>query len=259
MILDFYKYQGAGNDFIFIDNRDHSFPKKNYDLIKQLCDRHFGIGADGLILIENHPDTDFEMIYFNADSSQTMCGNGARCAVAFAKKLEIIGNITTFTAYDGPHEATINKDNTVSLEMIDVDKVDVHEHHVFANTGAVHHIELVDHLDNFPVVDTGRKLRYNLYGEAGSNINFVEQKNENTFRIRTYEKGVEDETLACGTGVTAAAIAMHKIGKTQENIINLHAEGGDLNVRFDVIDGIYKNVVLTGPAKFIYHGSIEVS
>lgn len=259
MILNFYKYQGAGNDFIFIDNRDGSFPKHDNDLIKQLCDRHFGIGADGLILIENHADSDFEMVYFNADSSQTMCGNGARCAVAFARKLEIIGNSTRFTAYDGLHEATINKDQTVSLEMIDVEKVDVHKDHVFANTGTVHHVELVDNLESYPVVNTGRKLRYELYGESGSNINFVEQTNENTFRIRTYEKGVEDETLACGTGVTAAAIAMHKIGKTQDNTINLNAEGGDLKVSFEVVDGIYKNVVLTGPTEFIYQGSIDIS
>ena len=211
MILNFYKYQGAGNDFIFIDNRNGIFPKENNELIKQLCDRHFGIGADGLILIENHADFDFEMIYFNADSSQTMCGNGARCAVAFAKKLEMIKDETQFTAYDGPHGAKINTDETVSLEMIDVENVDVKENHVFANTGTVHHVELVNNLEDFPVVNTGRKLRYELYGEPGSNINFVEQKDSNTFRIRTYEKGVEDETLACGTGVTAAAIAMHKI------------------------------------------------
>lgn len=259
MILNFYKYQGAGNDFIFIDNRDGSFPKQNNELIKQLCDRHFGIGADGLILIENHTKTDFEMVYFNADSSQTMCGNGARCAVAFAKKLEIINDSTTFMAYDGPHEATINQDQTVSLEMIDVEKVDVHEHHIFANTGTVHHVELVDDLENYPVFTSGRKLRYELYGEAGSNINFVEQKNGNTFRIRTYEKGVEDETLACGTGVTAAAIAMHKVGKTQDNTIYLQAEGGDLSVSFQVVDDVYKEVVLTGPAEFIYQGSIKVS
>lgn len=259
MILDFYKYQGAGNDFIFVDNRKGSFPKENNDLISRLCDRHFGIGADGLILIQDHDDTDFEMIYFNADSSQTMCGNGARCAVAFAKKLNMIEDATQFTAYDGPHGAKINADKTVSLEMIDVENIDVQKDHVFANTGTVHHIELVDDLENFPVFNTGRKLRYELYGEAGSNINFVEQTNENTFRIRTYEKGVEDETLACGTGVTAAAIAMHKIGKTSENSVNLIAEGGNLSVDFQVENGVYREVVLTGPAEFIYQGSIEIS
>jgi diaminopimelate epimerase len=259
MNLIFYKYQGAGNDFVFIDNRNGVFPKENKNLISRLCNRHFGIGADGLILIEDHSETDFEMIYFNADSSQTMCGNGARCAVAFAKKLNMIENATQFTAYDGPHEAKINEDNTVSLEMIDVQKVEVKKDHVFANTGTVHHIELVDDLDNFPVFDTGRKLRYEIYGEPGSNINFVEQTNDNTFKIRTYEKGVEDETLACGTGVTAAAIAMHKIGKTSENSVNLIAVGGNLSVEFNLVNGVYKDVVLTGPAKFVYQGSIEIS
>ena len=258
MILNFYKYQGAGNDFIFLDNRTETFPKENTNLVMRLCDRHFGVGADGLILIENDDNSDFRMVYFNADSSQTMCGNGARCAVAFAKKLGIIGDTTTFVAYDGPHQASINPDNTVSLEMVDVEKLDVHESHVFANTGTVHHVELVDDLEDYPVVTKGRKMRYEIYGESGSNINFVEQKDNNTFRIRTYEKGVEDETLACGTGVTAAAIAMHKIGKTSDNKVNLIAEGGNLQVDFKVVDGVYKNVILTGPADFVYQGSIEI-
>ena len=259
MSLNFFKYQGAGNDFIFIDNRNDVFPKDNTALIIHLCDRHFGIGADGLILIENDTDSDFKMIYFNADSSQTMCGNGARCAVAFAKKLGIINSSTTFTAYDGPHHAKVNEDNTVSLEMIDVDKVDVFENHVFTNTGTLHHIELVDDLQNYPVVESGRKIRNEVYGKEGSNINFIQQVNENTFDIRTYERGVENETLACGTGVTAAAIAVHKIGKTSDTSVNLNAVGGNLTVDFDVIDGIYKNVILTGPAQFVFQGTFEIS
>jgi diaminopimelate epimerase len=255
MILNFYKYQGAGNDFIFIDNREAVFPKENKELVMQLCDRHFGIGADGLILIENTADYDFEMIYFNADSSQTMCGNGARCAVAFAKKLNIIGASTNFLAYDGPHHAKVNDDHTVSLGMIDVEKVDVHEDHIFTNTGTLHHIEMVNNLSEYPVEKEGRKIRYDRYGKDGSNVNFVQQLNDNTFQIRTYERGVEDETLACGTGVTAAAIAMHKIGKTRQNSVHLNAEGGKLRVNFEVIDGIYKNVILTGPAELVFQGT----
>ncbi len=254
----FYKYQGAGNDFIFIDNRDGSFPKQNSDLVVKLCDRNFGIGADGLVLIENHSTTDFEMIYYNADSGQTMCGNGARCAVAFARKLNIIGDTTFFTAFDGPHKAKINKNQTVSLEMIDVDKVEVKKNYVFINTGTTHHVEMVEDLDKYPVVSRGRKLRYEMYGKSGSNINFIEKQKSDTFGIRTYEKGVENETLACGTGVTAAAIAMHKTGQTTSNTINLIAKGGRLIIDFDVVDKIYKNVVLTGTAQFIYQGSIEV-
>lgn len=259
MILNFYKYQGAGNDFIFVDNRNAIFPKENKELVMHLCDRHFGIGADGLILIENHPETDFRMVYFNADSSQTMCGNGARCAVAFAKKLNIVDSSTTFTAYDGPHYAEVNEDATVSLEMIDVEKVDVFDHHVFTNTGTLHHIEMVDDVANYPVVELGRKIRNEVYGKEGSNVNYIQQIDSNTFDIRTYERGVEDETLACGTGITAAAIAAHKIGKTTDNVVNLNAVGGKLKVSFDVIDGIYKNVVLTGPAQFVFQGIFEVS
>ncbi|MDT7833022.1 diaminopimelate epimerase [Flavobacteriaceae bacterium S356] len=259
MILNFYKYQGAGNDFIFLDNRNGTFPKENKELIVHLCDRHFGIGADGLILIENHSETDFKMVYFNADSSQTMCGNGARCAVAFAKKLGIINESANFTAYDGPHYAEVNDDGTISLEMIDVDQIDVLEDHVFTNTGTLHHIEVVNNLENYPVVELGRKIRNEVYGAEGSNVNFIEQTNANTFLIRTYERGVEDETLACGTGVTAAAIAAHKIGKTTDTVVNLHAIGGNLQVSFDVTDGIYKNVVLTGPAQFVFQGTFNVS
>jgi len=258
MNFTFYKYHGAGNDFVFIDNRNDFFPKQNKELIVHLCDRHFGIGADGLILIENHSNTDFEMIYFNADSSQTMCGNGARCAVAFAKKLGIISTSTTFTAYDGSHHAEVNEDDTVSLEMIDVEKVDVMENHVFTNTGTLHHIEMVHDIENYPVVERGRKIRTEVYGKEGSNVNFIEQSDRNTFHIRTYERGVEDETLACGTGVTAAAIAVHKIGKTNDSIVNLIAVGGKLQVSFDVVDEIYKNVVLTGPAAFVFKGNISI-
>lgn len=259
MILNFYKYQGAGNDFIFLDNRNGVFPKENKALVQRLCDRHFGIGADGLILIENHPETDFSMVYYNADSSQTMCGNGARCAVAFAKKLNIINTSTTFSAYDGNHYADVNNDGTVSLEMIDVEKVDVLQDHVFTNTGTLHHVELVNDLENYPVVEKGRKIRNDVYGPEGSNVNFIQQTDTNTFHIRTYERGVEDETLACGTGVTAAAIAAHKMGKTADTLIHLQAVGGLLKVSFDVVDGVYKNVILTGPAEFVFQGTITIS
>ncbi|MBL4605007.1 MAG: diaminopimelate epimerase [Flavobacteriaceae bacterium] len=258
MNMTFFKYHGAGNDFIFIDNRNEFFPKQNTDLITHLCDRHFGIGADGLILLEKENKADFKMVYFNADSSQTMCGNGARCAVAFAKKLNIITNTTNFTAYDGPHYAKINNDDTVSLEMIDVENVDVNKNYIFTNTGTLHHIEIVNDLDNYPVVERGRKIRNEIYGKEGSNVNFIEQANKNTFHIRTYERGVEDETLACGTGITAAAIAAHKIGKTNDNTVHMNAVGGKLQVSFEVVDNSYKNIVLTGPAEFVFEGTITI-
>jgi len=197
------------------------------------------------------------MIYFNADGSQTMCGNGARCAVAFAKKLNIIDTKTTFTAIDGSHHAEITND-TISLQMIDVNEVILNNGYIFANTGTQHHVEVVDNLDNYPVFEKGKDIRYNIYGEKGSNVNFVEQLNSNTFRVRTYEKGVEDETLACGTGVTAVAIAMHATKKTTDTSINLPVEGGLLEVNFNEKNGIYTNIFLKGPAVYVYKGMINV-
>ncbi|PQB06384.1 diaminopimelate epimerase [Polaribacter filamentus] len=256
MNLNFYKYQGTGNDFVMIDNRTKTFPKENIKIISHLADRHFGVGADGIILIENDEQFDFKMIYFNADGSETFCGNGGRCAVAFAKYLEIINTETRFIAFDGEHFAAI-KNGIISLKMIDVDEIKVSEKSVFANTGTQHHVELVEDLNEYPVFEKGREIR-NSYKEPGSNVNFVQQINESTFRVRTYEKGVEDETLACGTGVTAVAIAMHKTNKTNSNLISLPVEGGLLEVSFIEEYGVYKNVFLKGPAEFVFKGSITV-
>lgn len=256
MNLTFYKYQGTGNDFVMIDNRTKIFPKNNTDKISQICDRHFGVGADGIILIENDEEYDFKMIYFNADGSQTFCGNGGRCAVAFAKFLNIIDKKTTFLAFDGQHFAEIN-DDIISLHMIDVDEIDVKENSVFAYTGTQHHVEMVDELDDYPVFTNGKKIRYS-YADPGSNVNFAQQINGNTFRVRTYEKGVEDETLACGTGVTAVAIAMHKTQKTKSNSISLPVEGGLLEVSFTEQNGKYTNIFLKGPAEFVFKGDIVI-
>ena len=256
MNLSFYKYQGTGNDFVMIDNRTKIFPKDEINKILQISDRHFGIGADGIILIENDDNFDFKMIYFNADGSQTFCGNGARCAVAFAKYLNIIQQKTTFLAVDGEHFAEI-KDDIISLQMINVDDIKVSENSVFMHTGTQHHVEMVKELENYPVFDNGKKIR-NSYDFPGSNVNFVQQLNDTTFRVRTYEKGVEDETLACGTGVTAVAIAMHKTNKTKSNSISLPVEGGNLEVSFDENNGVYTNVFLKGPAKFVFKGEIDI-
>ncbi len=258
MIIPFYKYQGTGNDFVMIDNRNLEFPKKNTSFISRICDRHFGIGADGLILLENDIETDFAMVYYNSDGNEsTMCGNGGRCIVAFAKQLNLIEKETTFIAIDGKHNASIEND-IVSLQMIDVDKVQIYDSHVFANTGSPHHVEVVKNIDEYPVFKNGRKIRNQLYGKEGSNINFIEHQNDNSFRIRTYERGVENETLACGTGVTAAAIAMHATKKTHKKTIKLQVEGGELTVSFDEDNGSYSNVILTGPATFVYKGQIEL-
>jgi diaminopimelate epimerase len=202
MLLDFYKYQGTGNDFVMIDNRSLFFPKEDVALIERLCDRRFGIGADGLILLENDSDTDFRMVYYNSDGNESsMCGNGGRCLVAFAKQLNVIDNATTFIATDGLHHATVAEDGLVSLQMIDVNELKITPEFSFLNTGSPHHVQIVDDLEHYNVKENGAAIRYSdLYGKAGSNVNFVSQINEDTFAVRTYERGVEDETLACGTG-----------------------------------------------------------
>ena len=258
MNLSFYKYQGTGNDFVMIDNRTKIFPKQKTDIFSELCDRNFGIGADGVILIEEDEALDFKMIYYNADGSETFCGNGGRCAVAFAKQLNIIKEKTTFNAVDGAHFATIDTANTVALKMIDVENVSIKDNGFFLFTGTQHHVQLVENLDDYDVYNQGQIIRYS-YKDPGSNVNFVQQINERTFRVRTYEKGVENETLACGTGVTAVAIAMHKSNKTKSNHILLPVEGGSLEVQFSEKNGLYSDVFLKGPANFVFSGTITVS
>ena len=260
MKIDFHKYQGTGNDFVIIDNRTDFFPKNNIQLIEKICHRKFGIGADGLILLEHDYETEFRMVYFNADGNESsMCGNGGRCLVAFAKKLKIIENETTFIATDGLHNATIFEDDSVSLQMANVDEIKINEKYVFLNTGSPHHVEIVDDLKNLNLKELGSKIRYsNLYGTAGSNVNFVKQIAENEFSIRTYERGVEDETLSCGTGATAVAIAMHANGKTNQNKIQINVEGGTLEISFEKDNDKYKNVFLKGPTTLVFEGILEI-
>ncbi|MGB5818209.1 MAG: diaminopimelate epimerase [Saonia sp.] len=255
MALTFYKYQGTGNDFIMIDNRDNLFPKSDIKLVASLCDRRFGIGADGLILLENDNVSDFKMIYYNSDGNpSSMCGNGGRCLVAFAKYLEIIERTASFNAVDGLHNATIENE-MVSLQMQNVSEIKEKSKYVFLDTGSPHHIQLVENLQDFNVPREGAKLRYGLYGEKGSNINFVEPK-EDIFFVRTYERGVEDETFSCGTGVTAVALAMHNIGKTNADMITIKTPGGTLNVSFNKNGEGYENIHLIGPAKQVFKGEI---
>lgn len=260
MQLTFYKYQGTGNDFVMVDNRTEFFPKDNTELIEKLCDRRFGIGADGLILLENHSEYDFKMVYCNSDGNESsMCGNGGRCLVAFAKQMGVIENKAEFEAVDGYHYATIDTNGIVALQMKDVDTVNQHEDYTFLNTGSPHHVQLVDNLVELDIKTEGAKIRFSdLYGKAGSNVNFVYQLANDIFAVRTYERGVEDETLSCGTGVTAVAIAMHRTGKTNNNIINLNVEGGKLKVQFDVDNGKYTNVFLIGQATFVFEGKIDL-
>ncbi|PWK23545.1 diaminopimelate epimerase [Maribacter polysiphoniae] len=256
-VLTFYKYQGTGNDFVMIDNRDNSFPKDDIKLVAWLCDRRFGIGADGLILLEEDATMDFNMVYYNADGKEgSMCGNGGRCLVAFAKFLGVISTEAKFNAVDGVHSATI-KGDIVELQMGDVTDISEKPNAYFLNTGSPHHVQLVKGLQDFDVFKEGSKLRYGVYGQKGSNINFVEPLGEGTFAVRTYERGVEDETLSCGTGVTAVAIAMHKSGKVSSDVVNIEAQGGKLQVRFSVDAKGYSNVHLKGPATQVFKGEVK--
>lgn len=254
MKFTFYKYQGTGNDFIILDNRGLTFPKENAKLISQMCDRRFGVGADGLILLELHDQYDFAMVYFNADGYLgSMCGNGGRCIVHFANFLNVIGSKTIFEAADGVHRASIEGDK-ISLSMNDVSEIISSEEYTFLDTGSPHHVEMVENIATYPVKKEGEKIRYNTYGNEGSNINFVAQLNDQDFKVRTYERGVEDETLSCGTGVTAVAIAMYETNKTNANNITLHTEGGILEVRFVKENSTYTSIYLTGSAQQVFKG-----
>ena len=257
MTYTFYKYQGTGNDFILIDNRQKKINKNDTKLIKHFCDRRFGIGADGLILLEDHEDLDFKMVYFNADGNEsTMCGNGGRCIVDFAHFMGIIKDETTFVAFDGIHSAVIDK-NLVKLNMKDVAEVKQFDTHVFLNTGSPHHVQLESNLEDFDIKLKGSEIRYSEpYSLEGTNVNFVKKENDEVFFVRTYERGVEDETLSCGTGVTAVALAMNYIGETEKNQIKLRTKGGDLIVTFEKKGNGFNNVWLIGPVKQVYKGEI---
>jgi diaminopimelate epimerase len=259
MTIQFYKYQGTGNDFVIIDNRHQQFDKNNAKLIGELCDRRFGIGADGLILLEDHPSLDFSMVYFNSDGHpSSMCGNGGRCIVAFAKYLKLIDNEAVFLAIDGTHRARINSAGEVELQMKDVTTINQYESHLFMDTGSPHHIEFVKTLGNINIKENGARIRNSdLYGQEGSNVNFVQDEVEG-FRVRTYERGVENETLSCGTGVTAVALAAHYSGRTNQDRIRIKTEGGNLEVRFKVNNKNYFDIWLIGPAIKVFNGQIEI-
>jgi diaminopimelate epimerase len=267
MSLTFHKYQGTGNDFVIIDDRAEQFDLTDQARIAFLCHRRFGIGADGLMLLRNKEGYDFEMVYFNADGApSSMCGNGGRCLVAFAKHLGVVTDRAHFLAVDGPHEARIEVDGTVRLRMIDVAQVQlagVGEEDVFLHTGSPHHIHFLDpeespNLAEFNVFATGHDIRYDqAYDPAGTNVNFVEVPADPThpWPVRTYERGVEDETLSCGTGVTAVALAASQRGAASP--VRLQTQGGLLEVSFDArADGGFENVWLSGPAVRVFGGEL---
>jgi diaminopimelate epimerase len=258
MLLHFFKYQGTGNDFIIIDNRDGSIQLSSQQ-VALLCDRHFGIGADGLMLLNKHDNYDFEMVYYNADGAPgTMCGNGGRCLTKFAFDKGIQPNKYTFIASDGEHEAVIDANGWVHLKMIDVHEVSKQNEATVLNTGSPHYIKQVTDLSNYDVFTEGKNVRYNeTYKQNGINVNFVEWDGDELF-VRTYERGVENETFSCGTGVTAAAIAM-SADSTGLQETKIRTLGGSLLIKFNKIDAQhYTDVWLCGPASFVYDGQITI-
>ena len=249
--IKFYKYQGTGNDFVMIDNRNSQFLLSK-ELIIQLCDRKFGIGSDGLILIENNAECDFEMVFYNPDASQSFCGNGSRCAVAFAKKIEIINAECTFLAIDGTHKAIINNE-TISILMNVNTYFSKENEDYFINTGSPHYIHFEENIDNLDLLSFGKSIRYSeKYKQVGTNVNVVEKISENEVKIRTYERGVENETLSCGTGVTACALVFGTL--EHQNQITINTLGGKLTVRFENAGTNFKNVWLEGPAEMVFEG-----
>lgn len=264
MEIPFFKYQGTGNDFVIIDNRTKTrLDRTNHALIQKLCDRRFGVGADGLMLLQNKDGFDFEMVYFNADGYEgSMCGNGGRCIVAFAHFLDAIGDSCRFIAVDGPHEAKVLANGWIELKMVDVATIEQGQDYFYLNTGSPHYVTFSTDVARLDVVAEGRRIRYsNRFKAEGTNVNFV-QSLENGIAVATYERGVEDETLSCGTGVTAAALANYLQTEKTENQgpqqIDILAKGGELMVKFEVEETGFKNIWLCGPATQVFHGKIAI-
>ena len=256
MQLNFSKYHGTGNDFIIIDNRNNEVEFTEQQ-VNYLCDRKFGIGADGLMLLQEKEGFDFEMVYYNSDGKLgSMCGNGSRCLTQFAFDLGIKKNHYTFIASDGEHEANFDSNNWIRVKMIDVNEIDEYNNGLIVNTGSPHYIKFVESLDNIDVYQEGKKIRYSDYFKIiGTNVNFIEKINSTSIKVRTYERGVENETLSCGTGVTASALV--NFYEEGFNKINVETLGGKLVVEFEKVgEQIFKNVWLCGPATFVFKGQV---
>ena len=256
MIINFYKYHGTGNDFILIDDRKELFDIKNQNFIQTICERRFGIGADGLILLRNHNIYDFEMLFFNSTGERsTFCGNGGRCILAFSNYLGITAKEIKFWAYDGLHEGVVFED-MIKLKMRDVNQIDVNEKFITLDTGSPHLVKIVKDLKKIDVIKEGSKLRYSKeFGDYGINVNFVQI--DKKISIRTYERGDEMESLSCGTGSVATAIALYEVEKSSSNNIDIYTEGGKLTVSFNYIDKKYTDIWLSGNAEMTYQGKIK--
>lgn len=253
----FYKYQGTGNDFIVFDGRSWT-EMPELSTVQSLCERKFGVGSDGMIILIDHVSADFEMIFYNPDGSQSFCGNGSRCAVAFAKFLGIVNESAHFIAIDGEHDAIIHQDGEVSILMNDVTEVVKGDEYYFIDTGSPHHICYRNGIQEVNVVEEGRAIRYaDPYGQKGTNVNFLEEVSSNSIKIRTYERGVENETLSCGTGVTASALSLAVKNNLTEGEIEVVAEGGELKVSFKKVGDTFTDIWLTGPAVQVFKGDIK--
>lgn len=264
MKLHFYKYQATGNDFVLVDNRSGQYSFST-EQIKKICDRKFGVGADGIMLIEKDSVLDFNLVYYNSDGSQSLCGNGSRAAVNFASFLNMVNGHASFNAYDGRHDAELLSSGIIRLKMNDTNTVSQHGNDFIINTGSPHFIRFTEHVNEFPVVEEGKKIRYSdTFKEKGINVNFVEMFPDNTLFVRTYERGVEDETLSCGTGVTAAALAASFKG--YKSPISIKTRGGNLSIEFKSGQtgpptgqaGTFQDIFLVGPAKMVFEGNLEL-
>jgi diaminopimelate epimerase len=260
MQIQFYKYQGTGNDFVILDNREQAYSDLTTAQVNFLCDRRFGVGADGLMMLNMKEGFDFEMIYYNADGRESsMCGNGGRCLVKFAYDMGIRKEMYHFLAVDGEHEAEIDLNGIVSLRMKNVEGIRVSHGDFILDTGSPHYVKMIKDVMDYDVFRKGKEIRYSsAFAEEGINVNYVEQKDDDEIIVRTYERGVENETYSCGTGVTAAALVCYH-NENGFNDVTVHTKGGKLTVEYDRIDdNHYENIWLCGPAEKVFEGKIEL-
>lgn len=259
MNLNFYKYQALGNDFILVDDmKTNISPKLNETLITKLCNRKFGIGADGILVLVNHPKYDFEIKYFNSDGSPSLCCNGSRCAIDYAYSLGIINKNAEIMAYDGTHKAFI-EDSKVKIQMKNINKIEYYGEDMFINTGAPHYIRFWDNLAIKDISKLGKSIKKDF--EKDTNITFIENTKPKTLNgsvfATTYEKGVEEETLACGTGAIAAAIASNIKYKIPSPIC-INMKGGKLYVEFNKDKDTFKDIFIKGDANEVFKGNINI-
>ncbi|MDI9356041.1 MAG: diaminopimelate epimerase [Chitinophagaceae bacterium] len=257
--IHFVKYQATGNDFILIDNRNDSL-QLNIDDIKKITHRKLGIGADGILLLQNHTTYDFEVIYYNPDGSKSFCANGTTCMVGFSHHLKIIGTHTKFLAYDGAHQAYI-QNHKIHLALKNIKKETIKKigTDFFINTGSPHYVKFVENIHNYNVVEEGKIIRYShIFGNIGTNVNFVEYINQKEIFVRTFEKGVENETLSCGTGAVASALIVSE-SKNIESPLQIITKGGSIEVEFIKKKNEYTNIYITNTTNKIFEGIISLN